>query len=301
MKIPSSPLVFLVASTAALLVTACSSTANEANGAAVGTGPQIPAANVGTYCSGVGTSPGDAASFTEKTCPAGLCVADARKDFATYCSADCTSNACPKGYACETLKLGDVPHVCLRDGTPLDDTAPSTPATGSTNADAGTGAPVTTKPQPLGTKGDANADGTIDVDVSARGSHRCMDECVTAGGECTYGANGSGFVTRVEPNGQVTGYQLTCTDRENDQAPTSTKIKAMTCYCKNLPPAPEVRVTNLTDRPSCAAVCESWDMTCSAKRPSAEYGSADASKRTALSCTAQPSATADHVICACET
>lgn len=94
---------------------ACTTTTTVVpSGATFGTGPAIPTDHVGGACSGVGTSPGDTASFKNSDCPAGICIADARTGFDSYCSADCEAGSCPSGYTCEAVRFGDVKHACLR-------------------------------------------------------------------------------------------------------------------------------------------------------------------------------------------
>jgi hypothetical protein len=108
-----------------MALVACSTklttTGSPARGPA--SGPPIPADSVGGYCSGVGTSPGDTTTFPKDNCPAGLCAADARDGFDSYCTADCDGHTCPKGFSCEALSLGDIKFACLKDGSATADDA----------------------------------------------------------------------------------------------------------------------------------------------------------------------------------
>ncbi len=109
--------ILLPLATAAATMAACSSSGDSASAPSFGVGPAIPAAQVGGACSGVGTSPGDSAVFEKAACAAGYCVADARKGFDSYCTAECEAHSCPSGYLCQAITLGDVKHACLRDAS----------------------------------------------------------------------------------------------------------------------------------------------------------------------------------------
>lgn len=73
----------------------------------------IPASDLGGACSG-GTSPGELAGIGSSSCPRGVCLADARGGIDVYCSADCSTQACPSGYSCQSSTLGNAKRVCVK-------------------------------------------------------------------------------------------------------------------------------------------------------------------------------------------
>jgi hypothetical protein len=103
------------------LVFGCSSSTTIAlqpdggGGDGFGSGPPIPASQVGGTCTGVGTSPGETATFAMADCPAGICVADARTGLDAYCTADCAAHSCPSGFVCQATSVGATKYACLKD------------------------------------------------------------------------------------------------------------------------------------------------------------------------------------------
>jgi hypothetical protein len=120
------------------LVVACSSSTTiivqDGGGAGFGSGPPIPASQVGGVCTNVGTSPGDTATFTMADCPAGICVADARTGIDAYCTADCAAHSCPAGFICQAITLGVTKYACVKDQN------------GGGDSDAGTGTAADASP-----------------------------------------------------------------------------------------------------------------------------------------------------------
>lgn len=111
------------------IVVACTTTTTTTtNGSSSGSSgenlPEVGADQLGQSCSGVGTSIGDTAAFASESCPAGICVADARSGLSTFCSADCTKVKCPAGWACEDTTVGKK-RVCFPTGEPVAEDAGS--------------------------------------------------------------------------------------------------------------------------------------------------------------------------------
>lgn len=107
------------------IVVACTTTTTTtSNGSSSGSSgenlPEVGADQLGQSCSGVGTSIGDTAAFESDSCPAGICVADARSGLSTFCSADCTKVKCPAGWACEDTTVGKK-RVCFPTGEPVEE------------------------------------------------------------------------------------------------------------------------------------------------------------------------------------
>jgi hypothetical protein len=117
----------------ALAVLACSSKSSfigvPGDGGAPAPGqsslPLVDADDLGGKCSGFGTSIGDTAAFASDSCPAGICLVDAREGLELYCSADCTKVRCPDGWLCETTSVGSK-RACFKD--------PNAPAKGEPDA-----------------------------------------------------------------------------------------------------------------------------------------------------------------------
>lgn len=83
----------------------------------------LPAGDLGKSCSG-GCAGSGICTVSDPTCSTGHCLFDVRDGSGqAYCTADCTSAACPSGFRCE-----DVPfkllRACVRDSTPVGPTAP---------------------------------------------------------------------------------------------------------------------------------------------------------------------------------
>jgi len=76
--------------------------------------PLVEESDLGGKCSGFGTSIGDTAAMPSDSCPAGLCLADAREGLELYCTADCTKARCPEGWLCEETTVVSK-RVCFRD------------------------------------------------------------------------------------------------------------------------------------------------------------------------------------------
>jgi hypothetical protein len=113
----------LAALATSVVLGACSKTTVTTTGgddddddAAAAARETVPADQLGGLCGG-GTSIGDTTFFPDDSCPAGVCVADARRPLSTditYCSARCESANCPAGYFCDAVTVGDG-RVCLKD------------------------------------------------------------------------------------------------------------------------------------------------------------------------------------------
>jgi hypothetical protein len=269
---------------------ACTSTTNDASPAKGPSGPPIGADQVGGACSNVGTSPGDVVAFEHEDCPAGLCVADARDGFTSYCTADCSKSACPEGYACEAETLGDGRKICLKDGSP----APGTDAgKDAAKADAG----------PIGTKNDKGTK-RVDADLSTKGTYTCDGICQKAGGKCNEknAGNGVGWVDRkYNTGGGSFGNRISLCDEPESYTSGNTTITELYCFCDDMPVPPTVKVTKADGLYTCATVCASWSLKCSATRKS--YAYADAKETTSpvtLGCSETASASTDHYVCACD-
>lgn len=276
---------------AAIALVACSSSSNDASPSSGSSGPPIAADQVGSACSGVGTSPGDVAVFEQSDCPAGFCVADARTDFDTYCTAACDSRTCPDGYTCEASSFGDKKKVCLKDGS----------ATGSGgDTDAGTDA---AKSGPIGTK---TTTGTkrVDADLSTHGSYTCNGICTKAGGTCNDQdkGNGVGWVDRKDNDGGGSfGYRIDSCDESEAYSTGTSTTDELYCYCDDMPAPPTVKVLKSDGLFTCAKVCSSWSMTCSTERESYAYTDPkETSSPKKISCATAPGATTDHYVCACD-
>ena len=275
---------------AALGLFACSSTntTTDASRTDPGGGPPIAADQVGSACSGVGTSPGDTALFAQSECPAGYCVADARTDFDTYCTADCSGKTCPDGFTCAEVTFGDVTHACLKDGS-------SAPDAGK---DSGSG---TTKPQSgtIGQKIDKGVK-SVDVDISSHGSYRCDDACTKAGGTCTVTGNGAGWIDRKYNDGSgTTGNQIDSCSEPQDYVSFNTTLTDMSCFCDGMTVPTTVKVTKSDGLFACDAVCASWKLGCSATRKSYAFDATETTETT-LTCAATPASATDHYVCACD-
>lgn len=113
-----------------IIVACTTTTTTTSNGSSSGSSgenlPEVGADQLGQSCSGVGTSIGDTAAFASESCPAGICVADARSGLSTFCSADCTKVRCPAGWACEDTTVGGK-RVCFPTGEPVDDAGADAP------------------------------------------------------------------------------------------------------------------------------------------------------------------------------
>jgi hypothetical protein len=285
-------ILWAAAGAAATVLFACSTTTTVDGSPAAG--PPIAAGLVGGACSGVGTSPGDSAVFAQTDCPAGLCLADARTGFDTYCTADCASQTCPSGFACVAVTLGDKKNVCMKDGTAVAAGDGGTDAASSTDSAAA---------GPLGTKTDKGVK-SVDVNISSKTSFTCTDACKTAGGACdaqSNNGNGLGWIDRKYNDGSgTTGNQIDSCDEEQDYYSGNTTLTDMSCFCDGMKLPTTVKVTKAQGLASCAAVCTSWSLTCSKTRESDAYLDPQGNNQAALLCADVPSATTDHVVCACD-
>jgi len=248
-------------------------------GAAATSGPPIAADQVGASCSGVGTSPGDVAAFDKESCAAGICVADARSGFATYCTAECSANACPEGYACEPVTLGAERRVCLKDGT-------ATP-----KPDAGGDA--TTKTGPIGKKTES-PEKELDVGSVING-FTCDGVCAARGLECA--STPAGFENRQKTNGNTNGGQIYTCGQDVPYSNNNGTLTSATCRCGQLP---IVTVKASEGSYTCNEVCASWSLTCSPQRPSVTYPTAGTSGAVPLGCTTLAAATVNRTVCACD-
>jgi hypothetical protein len=276
-----------------LLVAGCSTTTSN-DAAPTASGPPIGADQVGTACSGVGTSPGDTATFQKADCPSGLCVADARGQLDTYCTADCTGRTCPDGFSCQPITFGDAQQACLKD-----------PGASGGGGDAGSGSSTPPPPSgPIGNKTDKGVK-SVNVNLSSHGTFTCTNACKTAGGTCDAAScanNGCGWTDIKYNDGSGTfGSQISSCDEYQHYSSGTSTMTDMSCFCDGLPVPTTVRVTKSQGLFTCSAVCASWSLTCSATRNSYAYADATASSEATLTCGSKPvAATTDHYVCACD-
>ena len=280
---------------------ACTSTIIDSPAAAFGSGPPIAADQVGGFCTGVGTSPGDTALFAKTDCPAGLCVADARTGFDTYCTADCEAHACPSGFLCKAITLGDKKHACLKDpNAPARDAGTATMPTPSVDSSDAGHAEEDAAPTTIGTKVDKGIN-SVDVNISSHGTFYCDDTCKAEGGTCVVGGNGAGWVDYKYNDGSGrTGNQIYSCDDPQAYKSGNVTLTGMSCFCSGVTVPTTVRVAHDEGTFPCATVCASWSLACSRTRKSATYADVAGVTSSPLTCTAMPSASADHYVCACE-
>jgi hypothetical protein len=276
-------------------------TSTSPNGAAPKDGPPIPANQIGTACSGYGTSIGDIAAFGTSDCPAGYCIVNAKDDLDLYCSADCDGHSCPTGYTCGAVTLGDIKWACLKDGhknSDSDDTSNiSSSDKSSSKGDAGAKTDPTKDPEKneIGTKNPAG-DLPATVNLEKGVTYTCNQVCPAAHGTCDANSpNGVGLVAVSVNNGDPTTTKLTSCSQSTPDVAADNNQAIVECFCSGLAVDVDASVDGVH---ACSDVCASWSLSCDANR----FGIVNLPNNGAdfLDCSTPPASNAEAYRCPCQ-
>jgi hypothetical protein len=140
----------------------------------------------------------------------------------------------------------------------------------------------------------------VEADLSSQTSWTCTDVCADAGGTCSEGGNGAGYVyARYDDGSGTFNNQVSCNDEQEYQSGTMT-MTGLDCYCDGMPVPPTVRVKKTEGYHACKDVCTSWSLACDAKRSSYTYRDEGESESSIIDCDTAPEDGTHHYVCACK-